>query len=665
MSKLTHLNKALAAFLFLSIFAGCQKDPQGELDGTGTTDTTATEQGYTALQIVRAAADNRIQRANSLLVWQSDGMKTPYTGQAEDREGGADPNDDIYWLHVGDVQPLEYGGQLLSATHTVVKDNIAYVSYHTRGESHLGAVESIDLTDAEHPKVISQLFFKQADVNAIEIDQQAPAERTRLWIGLSDAKKGGLLGQLRVENGVFTDDFSYVNLSKKLPEGISSSANSIEHADKYLYVTSGKSRGGVYLFNAENLELIDNRVFSDAKYLAASGSEEGYSTVVSLQAGEKSFLRTSVLGKAAFDTETHIGPIVHQNTEDAASGKSTLSFQKGNPNIFYVAMGANGFKAFDLSGGEPKEVWQSPADMLKNGNCNAVTSDKDFLYAANGADGIAVFQLVPGEDPNLVFKWDLSAENASVNFVEADGNFVFAAKGQGGLKILRRPQPGDLLPLTTYDESGRPSEMAADREVCSSLLTSLYELALPEYQNAAQAHPEYFSNPSVPNHILLEEDSDVSITFITEGAGYRNALGYYYYDAANPPSSVDDLTKIIIFANASAVGSGGELVPGNTMQLLGSFTKNTVIGFFLIADAWNGERVTNGSGTIYTEPDFNPGKSKQSLIFHDQECASTVVCFEDIVTAWGGDLDYNDAIFQVTTSPATAINVGQYLQVAH
>ena len=36
-------------------------------------------------------------------------------------------------------------------------------------------------------------------------------------------------------------------------------------------------------------------------------------------------------------------------------------------------------------------------------------------------------------------------------------------------------------------------------------------------------------------NIRFAEDADVWVTFLSEGAGYRNSVGYFSYDPANPP----------------------------------------------------------------------------------------------------------------------------------
>ncbi len=653
MVRTSHTIKALSSlFLMLFIFS-CQKDnPDNDVQISN---------DFDYLELNESPGNGRIQSAKRLLIWHGKGLdKEGLGGQIEDRDGEPTPDDDMYWLHIGDVAPLVHNGVTLSATHVVVKDDIAYVSYHARGEEHLGAVESIDLADPEEPEVIHQIFFNSADVNAIEVDQAAPATSSRIWVALSDSKKGAILGELPTQSGNFTGEFNFAALSNLLPEGISASANSIEHAGNYLYVTAGKSHGGVFMFDPNRLNLLGKKLFADAKYVVSNGTQDGVSKVAVLQAGVSSALRIESLGTAAFATESPIGEISHQNTDAASFGKSTLHFQANGSNILYAAMGTAGLKAFNINGGV-NEIWHSPSEMLANGNCNGITTANGFLYAANGADGLAVFQLSNSADPKLVFIWDLNEKGASANFVETAGDFVFVAKGQGGLKILKRPAAGDLLPLTGYDDNGTPLDQAEQVVVCQSLVPTIYANALPEGQNAMNKHPEFFKNDVVDN-IVLKENCEVFLTFVNEGAGYKNTLGYYYYDVNNPPKKEEDLTKIIIFPNASAVGSGGDLVPGSTMELLGTFNKNTVIGFFVISDGWRNGQLTNGYYTLYSDPKFNQGKKTQSLIFHDQSCSSTVLCFEDILTT-GGDKDFNDLIFQVTTSPASAINPSQYLQL--
>jgi hypothetical protein len=198
-----------------------------------------------------------------------------------------------------------------------------------------------------------------------------------------------------------------------------------------------------------------------------------------------------------------------------------------------------------------------------------------------------------------------------------------------------------------------------DRDFCPQVIQNILTKALPEGQNALVNSPEYFSNPN--SSFYLEEETEVEVTFLHEGAGFRNTIGYYTYNVNNPPSSIDELDKTIIFPNASAQGSGGGLIPGNTVEVLGIFPKGTVFGFYLVSYGWRHE-LTEGFYTQYSDKQFNQNDLQQNLIFYDQQCDAFVVCFEDILIP-GGDKDFNDAIFQVTSSPSDAFRKSSYLQI--
>lgn len=59
--------------------------------------------------------------------------------------------------------------------------------------------------------------------------------------------------------------------------------------------------------------------------------------------------------------------------------------------------------------------------------------------------------------------------------------------------------------------------------------------------------------------LKIVESRTATVTFMNEGAGYRNSLGVYEYDDAGDISNVQ-----ILFANASKQYSGGNLVAGES-----------------------------------------------------------------------------------------------------
>ncbi len=64
--------------------------------------------------------------------------------------------------------------------------------------------------------------------------------------------------------------------------------------------------------------------------------------------------------------------------------------------------------------------------------------------------------------------------------------------------------------------------------------------------------------------LIIDSLADVWVTFVTQGAGYRNALGFYTYDINNPPITAPTASQIaIIFPYVLVAARGGSLEPAN------------------------------------------------------------------------------------------------------
>lgn len=588
----------------------------------------------------------------------------PVVSGLTDRNNNSDINgaqELYYWEHVAEVAPLVVGGNTLSATHISLADDKAYVSYHRQGDDHLGAMEIIDLSNPNFPSIISQASFPRADINAVASDFQGGDSSRKIWLAMSDAIHGAQLLEIESVGGVLTEDYSRVNLSNILEgTGVSASANGITATNDYLYVTSGKTHGGTVVLNKENLTAASSESYRDAKYVAVNG-RSNTAKVVSLVTGDNALIKVGSVGANLNTTSYDIGSIFHQNVVETYRGKSTMEFSPINNNNVYIAKGKNGIALVDVNNGSI--VTESKGTMLVVGNTNGVTTDNDYVYAANGSDGISISPHPnSGEKIEPIFYWDMAEDDASANFIMADGEWVFVAKGGGGFKILRKRVKDEYKTITTYNSSGTPDGMEEDRVICSSLLPNIYANVLPEGQNAMQLHPEFFDNPV--KNLTVTEETELYLTFVDEGAGYKNVLGYYTYEEGTVPTLEEQLDKIVIFPNTSAQGSGGELIKGNTMRLLGTFEPGTVISFFVISNGWRNGQITDGLYSQHTDIPFNLSGRQQSLIFHDVTCGSTVIAFEDI-TVPNGDNDFNDAIFEISASNPNALDITSMIQVGN
>jgi hypothetical protein len=249
--------------------------------------------------------------------------------------------------------------------------------------------------------------------------------------------------------------------------------------------------------------------------------------------------------------------------------------------------------------------------------------------------------------------------------------------------------------LGGWDSQGKPDYLTTDEPIDPEYLNRVRR-SLPELGNVIKHSPQYLTNTATRNVIIRSKDegfkgSDIYVTFIDEGAGYLNVLGYYVYDLNgeydiptipegdgyrplkySERDMVDEkgksiLRKTIIFPNGSRNGSGGSLKLGNRVKLLYDpsnpdlkFPNNTGVGFFLIPNGWDArlKSFNHSSGTIYSDNIFNtptvsePNGSIQTILLMDEEgiddsVQSMVIGIEDIMRP-GGDADFNDMIIKVT-----------------
>ncbi len=202
-------------------------------------------------------------------------------------------------------------------------------------------------------------------------------------------------------------------------------------------------------------------------------------------------------------------------------------------------------------------------------------------------------------------------------------------------------------------------------------------------------------------------DYNGTVTFEYEGAGYRNVLGMYEIGDKGEISNVT-----ILFANSSAVGSGGDLVPGVSTANV-DLTGGTQIGFFILPNGYNGTNAKylvegadaatyefrdaegNAVGTDYVGPTYmwhideagkatklsaiSGGVSWHSIgseeagyglnadgishtrftLANEEGIKYLRMGFEDLYN--GGDKDYDDTMFSVDLGPANLAAVEKQL----
>lgn len=217
-----------------------------------------------------------------------------------------------------------------------------------------------------------------------------------------------------------------------------------------------------------------------------------------------------------------------------------------------------------------------------------------------------------------------------------------------------------------------------------------------ELPEGASANPAYLDPIYNPN-LYVSEDAQITLTFLDEGAGFRNSLGYFTYQADSflglthsdvnlndrngisfneLTSAVEGVGGGLLFPNSSRLNAGGLLEPGDSIMLGGGevYSAGTYVGFFVIQNAWRNGTVkgfTDNSEplTFYTVDMLNPenqagydlSTSSQdpntrhvAMLFNGQSQDNIIMGFEDLYRPWG-DNDFNDAVFRLHSNPVEAI----------
>lgn len=213
-------------------------------------------------------------------------------------------------------------------------------------------------------------------------------------------------------------------------------------------------------------------------------------------------------------------------------------------------------------------------------------------------------------------------------------------------------------PAGYNQDTGKPDSLIYAYPQYPSEFFDRINNALPE----AKVNEAFLVSDEGAN-ITLVEEGEVFITFIHEGAGYKNSFGYFTFDSENPPTSIYDIQEIIAFPNLSYP----HLTNGHRVSL-GTFPSGTSIGFFIAANGfWYYSGVKDWAiPYYYSLKDLNPDPTDElrqhNVLLYDEEVEEVILGFEDLPRAWG-DNDFNDAVFAVKVTPGEALATQNLVRV--
>ncbi|RZK72484.1 MAG: LruC domain-containing protein [Pedobacter sp.] len=214
---------------------------------------------------------------------------------------------------------------------------------------------------------------------------------------------------------------------------------------------------------------------------------------------------------------------------------------------------------------------------------------------------------------------------------------------------------------TEYDALGRPVNLLPVDNISFASLMNHIAASLPE---GVHVKSKYIAT-EVPTDLKIEQLADVWITFVHEGADYRNTLAYYTYPTGNPPTNENQINNAnVIFPNCSLIGGNGEgnMISGDKVKI-GRFPAGTSIGFVLLQNAYQGNGSINFEATKFfsTEginPESDPAKKRHNVVLHNVAQRTFLIGFDDInrMPSQGSDQDFNDLVFYAQSNPVEAIS---------
>lgn len=265
-----------------------------------------------------------------------------------------------------------------------------------------------------------------------------------------------------------------------------------------------------------------------------------------------------------------------------------------------------------------------------------------------GAIGMPEYQILPLQGSNLQVTLGGSTPTPLQEYV---------VPTPSNLRIGAATRTSTLPPyafLGTWNSDCVPNYLTTPLEVSAQFVTNVRGY-LPEGQRLNNTRPDLLDGTYIL-YAALKNRSDVFVSFLHEGAGYRNTLAFYAYNKNNPPASPADISNLtIIYANSSYPGSGGNLSSLSRVKI-GTFGANTIIGFAVIADAWNSstQTVRRDKPIFYDRPEFNPESNpalkQHTVLLHEISSGKFVMGMEDIINT-SSDYDFNDVIFAVSSNP--------------
>ena len=227
--------------------------------------------------------------------------------------------------------------------------------------------------------------------------------------------------------------------------------------------------------------------------------------------------------------------------------------------------------------------------------------------------------------------------------------------------VTNQPSAATYTYMGDFDlKNGSPKYKEESGDVITAPLLAYINASLPEELSVSKSHPQYLL-PNTNNTLKIIKQTDVWITFVGEGTSNSNALGFYTYATATPPTSISDVKQVTyILPNASFIGSGGAMFLGDKVKL-GKFEAGTSIGFVFIKSGWQAGKVNQNAQKWYSDDVLNnegvATSKRHSVLLYENAKDIFLIGFEGMRREdKKSDMDFNDVVVYASTSTPGSIS---------
>ena len=318
---------------------------------------------------------------------------------------------------VSSVQSPKVNNLVLSATDVRVKNNHAYVTYHTNLDKAFGGgIEIINVSNNENPSIDKFVSFNDTEFNNIFLSDNYAFLSGQRDLDESpytaNDTKVAIIGRFPLTSNGIGGENSYKETP--IPGFSANSSTFIESTKKLLAVTGGSV--GAIAELSEDLEYLGSESIIYGKSIHSNGSE------MAILIGGPDSTELRILD--ADGNQTSVYTLRMQI--DPLDGKNVVVLDDTKA---YITLSSSGLAVVDIHSGNIVGTYNHGTSSL----ANSVDVDGCFVYLANGSDGLVILNK---EDLSLFGTIELTA--ASANFVRVDSDLIYVANGRGGLHIIRK-----------------------------------------------------------------------------------------------------------------------------------------------------------------------------------------------------------------------------------